>query len=154
MNWTQEEFCRKKVSQQKEEMRKIKEEIDWKEGRFCLLSDKVDKNRMADAEMEAELQGLQAGEERKGSNASQTWDSCLEALWQQIAVVCAALGPNQVDALANAVLQRFKQFRSRCQEKMKEEGIVKMNKSKVEPVSKWRCPRQAGSIKLHQQFGA
>ena len=40
----------------KEEMRKFREEIDWKEGRFRLLSDKVDKNRMADAEMEAELQ--------------------------------------------------------------------------------------------------
>ena len=43
-------------------MRKIKEEIGWKEERFTLL-DKVDQNRMADAEMEAELQGLQAGEE-------------------------------------------------------------------------------------------
>ena len=52
----------------KKEMRKIREEIDWKEGRFRLLSDKVDKNRMADAEMEAELLGLHAGEER-GSNA-------------------------------------------------------------------------------------
>ena len=31
------------------------------------------------------------------------------------------------------------------------EGLVKRNKSKVEPVSKWRCPRQAGSIKLHQR---
>ena len=37
----------------REEMRKIEEEIDWKEERFRLLSDKVDKNRMADAEMEA-----------------------------------------------------------------------------------------------------
>ena len=36
------------------------------------LSDKVDKHRMVDAEMTAELQGLQAGEERRGSNASQT----------------------------------------------------------------------------------
>ena len=32
---------------------------------------------------------------------------------------------------------------------MKEE--VKMNKSKAEPVSKWRCPRQAASIELHQR---
>ena len=42
----------------KEEMRSIREEIDWKEERFRLLSDKVDINRLADAEMEAELQGL------------------------------------------------------------------------------------------------
>ena len=38
----------------KEDMRKFREEIEWKEERFRLLSDKVDKNRMADAEMEAE----------------------------------------------------------------------------------------------------
>ena len=63
---------------------------------------------MADADMAAELQVLQAGENRRGSNASQTGDSCLEDFWQQIAAVCAAVGPNQVDALANAVLQTFK----------------------------------------------
>ena len=32
---------------------------------------------------------------------------------------------------------------------MKEEGIMKRNKNKVEPVSKWHCPRQVGSIKVH-----
>ena len=52
-----------------------------KEERFRLLSDKVDKNRVSDAEMESELQGLQAGEKRRGSNASQTGDCCMEALW-------------------------------------------------------------------------
>ena len=39
----------------------------------------------------------------------------------------------------------------RFQEEEKDEDIVKMNESKVEPVSKWRCPRQAGSFKLHQR---
>ena len=33
----------------------------------------------------------------------------MEALWQQIAAVCAAVGPNQVDALANALFQRFRE---------------------------------------------
>ena len=56
--------------------------------------------------MAAELQSLQAGEERKGSNASQTGDGCLEASWQQITAVCAAVGPSQVDALAKAVSQK------------------------------------------------
>ena len=37
-----------------------------------------------------------------------------------------------------------------CQEETKEEGIVKMNKSKAEPLSSWCHSRQAGSIKLHQ----
>ena len=77
--------------------------VKQKEERILFQSDKVEKNKMADADMAAELQGLQAGEERRGSNASQTGDSCLEALWQQITAVCAAVGPNQVDAFANAV---------------------------------------------------
>ena len=55
-----------------------------KRGAYFFLSNKVNKNKMADAEMTAELQRLQAGEERRGSNASQTGDCCLEALWQQI----------------------------------------------------------------------
>ena len=70
--------------------------------RIFLLSDKVEKNMMSDAEMAAELQGLQAGGERRGRNASQSGDCCLEALWQQIAAVCAAVRPN------HAVFQRFK----------------------------------------------
>ena len=45
----------------------------------------------------------------------------------------------------------MEQFSSRSREEMKEEETVKMNKSKAEPVSKWRCPRQAGSIKVHQR---
>ena len=76
---------------------------------ILLLSDKVEKNKMADADMAAELQGLHAGEERRGSNASQTGGSCLEASWQQIAAVCVAVEPNQIDALASAVVQRFKE---------------------------------------------
>ena len=32
----------------------------------------------------------------------------MEAVWQQIAAVCAAVVPNQIDALATAVVQRFK----------------------------------------------
>ena len=61
-----------------EEMRRIREQIDRNEERFRQLSDKVDKNKMADAGMVAELQGLQAGEERRGSNASQAVDCSME----------------------------------------------------------------------------
>ena len=92
-----------------EEMRKLRGDVKQKEERILFLSDKVEKHKMAVADRAAELQVLQAGEERGGSNPSQTGDSCLEALWQQIAVVCGAVGPNQVDALANAVFQRFKE---------------------------------------------
>ena len=61
----------------------------------------VDKNTMEDAEMEAELEGLQAGEERRGSNTSQTGDGCLEALWQQF----IALGANGIETFVQR-LQR------------------------------------------------
>ena len=63
---------------------------------------------MADADTAAELQGCRQ-EKRRGSNASQTGDGCLEALWQQIAAVCAAVGPNLIDAFAHAVIQKFKE---------------------------------------------
>ena len=65
------------------EMRKIREENDRNEERSRQLSDKVDKNKMVDAEMAAEQESLQAGKERRGSNASQTGDCCLEAAVRQ-----------------------------------------------------------------------
>ena len=68
--------------------------FEWKEERFGLLADKVDKNTMADAEMEAELQGLQAGEDRRCSNASQAVDCCLETMVEQ--VVCCGDGSGKV----------------------------------------------------------
>ena len=68
----------------REEMRKLREEIECKEECFSLLADKVDKNTMADAETQAELQGLQAGEERRSSNASQAVECCLETMVEQI----------------------------------------------------------------------
>ena len=134
-----------------EEMQKLLDDVNQKEERILFLSDRVEKKEMADVDMAAELQGLQAGEEEgRGSNASQTGDGCLEALWEQIAAVCAAVVQTRSmpwPMLSSKCSRKVEQFRSRCQEEMKEEGIVKMNKSKVEPVSKWRCPRQAGSFK-------
>ena len=136
-----------------EEVRKLCDEVKQKEERNLFLSDKVENNKMAQADMAAELQGLQAGEERRGSNASQTGDSCLEALWQQIAAVCAAVGPNHIDALANAVVQRFKESgavqkqvpgrdeRRRHSEEEQEQGRA----------SQVALPRQAGSFKVHRR---
>ena len=65
-------------------MRKLHEELKQKEERILFPTSKVDKNKMQDAEMAAEIQSLQAGEERRDSNASHTGDCCLEALWQQL----------------------------------------------------------------------
>ena len=71
--------------------------------RRAFSSPVVDKNRTADAEMEAELQGLQAGEERKGSNASQVVDCCLETMLEQI----FALGADQTMSKFEVVCQVF-----------------------------------------------
>ena len=132
-------------------MLKIREEIGWKEERFRLLSDKVDKNIMEDAEMEAELQGLQAGEERRGSNASQAVDCCLETVVEQIFAMGTDQARSKFNAMCQVFFKRFETFAllRRCPEEKKEEETVKMNKSKVEPVSSWCYQRQAGSNKVH-----
>ena len=88
-------------------MRKLREEIEWKEERFTLLSDNVDKNTMADAEMEAELQGLQAGEERRGSNASQAVECCLKAMVEPIFAMGTDQAKSKFDALYQKILKRF-----------------------------------------------
>ena len=53
-------------------------EIKRKEERVLELDAKVHKNQAAEAELDAELRALQAGEERRGSNASQSVDCCLD----------------------------------------------------------------------------
>ena len=57
------EACTRKVSPLRRSCGRSERDINQKEARFRLLSDKVDKNRMAEAELEAELRGLQAGSE-------------------------------------------------------------------------------------------
>ena len=79
---TKEEICRKTVPQQQRRCGSFERSSSKKEERVPFLSNKIDKNKMQDAEMAAELRNLQAGEERRGSNASQTGDGCLEAMWQ------------------------------------------------------------------------
>ena len=44
--------------------------------------------------------------------------------------------------------EKWEQHKGRWQEEKKDEGIVKMNKSKAEPISSWCYQRQAGSIKV------
>ena len=135
-------------------MRKIREEIDRNEELFPQLSDKVDKNKMPDAGIAAEFQGLQAGEERKGSNASQAVDCCMETMVDQF----IAMGADQAMSKFDAVCARCSSRNSRpmpllcrCQGKKEEEGTVKANKSKTKPISNWRCQRQAGAMKALQR---
>ena len=81
-----------------EEMRKLQEDVMQKERAYLFLSDEVAKHKVA-AEMAAELQGLQAGGERRCSNVSQTGDCCLEEMLQEV----IALGTNGVDTLFQRV---------------------------------------------------
>ena len=64
-------------------MRKSRDEIDRTDERFRQLSDKVDKNKMDDAEMAAELQGG----ERRVRWVTAAWRSCCNclSLWERIA---------------------------------------------------------------------
>ena len=55
---------------------------------------------MVDAEMAAELQGLQAGE---GSNASQAMDFCMETVVEQF----FAMGADQARSKFEAMCQMF-----------------------------------------------
>ena len=71
------------------EMRKVREEIIQREERFLLLSKNVESNRMATAELEEKLRGLQAGEERRGSDASQVVECCLDTVAEQFHTVGA-----------------------------------------------------------------
>ena len=138
----------------REEMRKIREEIVWKEKHFTLLADKVDKNTMADAEMGAELQGLQAGEERRGSNASQAFECCLETMVEQIFAMGTDQARSKFDAICQNFLQQILDLRrsgANARKRRRTEETVKMNKSKAEPVSSWCHSCQAVSIKLHQR---
>ena len=92
----------KESAASQEEMLKIREEIDRNEERFRQLSDKVDKYIMVDAAMAAELQGLKAGEERRGSNASQAVDCCMETMLEQFFAVGADQARSKFDATPSA----------------------------------------------------
>ena len=125
-------------------MRKIREQNDRNEERSRQLSDKVDKNKMSDAEMAAELQRLQAGEERRGSNASQTGDCCWEALVEQRFV----LG---VDQARSKFCKKFEARVPSEQMPGKEEGRRNSGDGQEHGrASSWCYWRQPGSMKANK----
>ena len=148
----EEEICRKKVLQ--EEMRKIREEIDQNEERFRQLSDKVDKNKMDDAEMAAELQGCRQEKEEEAAMLRKRWIVVWRQWW-----ISFSLWERTRRGLSSMRCVKYYSSRDsrprflprRCQEKEEEEGRVKTNKNKGKPVSSWRCQREAGSMKALQR---
>ena len=91
------------VLQQKKEMQRITKGIARNEARFLQQPTKVEKNKRACAELAAEVRGLQAGEERRGINASQAVDCCLETMVEQM----LALGADQAGSKFEAMCQIF-----------------------------------------------
>ena len=84
------ELCRKKVPAAQQEMRKIREDIDRNEERFRQLSDKVDKNKMADAERQQNFRDCRQEEKEEAvmhpKQVTTAWRRCCNRLspWERI----------------------------------------------------------------------
>ena len=100
-------------------MRKLRDDVKQKEERILVLSDKVERNKMVDAEKAAELQMLQAGEEGRGSKASQAVDCCMETMVEQFFGMGADQARSKFDATCQVFFKKFEVLR-RCQEKKEE----------------------------------
>ena len=115
-------ICRTKAGQQEKKCGNSERKLcGRKSASHCCCRTESTKTRMADAQMEAELQGLQAGEEEVAMHRRQV----------------------KLTPLYKGSKWTWEQHKGRCQEEKKDEGIVKMNKSKAESVSSWCYERQA-----------
>ena len=112
---TKAEIYRKRAGRQEKKSGKLEKNLS---------GSKVDQNRMADAEMEAELQGLQAGEERRGSNSSQAVDSCLETMVELVFVFRPDQAKSTFDALCKIFVGKFESSISSAQMQGREEGRI------------------------------
>ena len=99
--------------------------------RSRLMGGRSRENKMADADVAAELQGLQAGEEGAAMPRRQeiaAWRPCGSKLlpcvlqWDQTRLMPWSM-------LSSKGSRKVEQFRSRCQEEMREEEMVKRNKN-------------------------
>ena len=142
------EICKKKKESAaaQQEMRHLREEIDRNEERFRQLSDKVEKNKMLDAGMAAELQGCMQKKKEAAMLRKQVmaaWRPCGSNLspWERM----------ELRPLYKGSKGMWERHKGRCQEEKKKEEAVKKYKSKTRPVSNWRCRGQAGVMKALQR---
>ena len=147
---------RRNMQKESAAARKIREETDRNEERFRQLSDNVDQNKMVDAEMAAELQGLQA-EERRGSNASQAVGFCMETRVEQFFAVGADQARFKFDAMCQVFFKKFEAYAPSAQIPGKERGRrnrrrtrARQSQSAVGVVSVKRVQLKAPS----EEFGA
>ena len=88
---------------------------------------------------------MQAGGERRGSNASKTGDHCMEEVLQQV----IALGANRMEALFQRVRRDMGAFAVADAKKGRRNSEDEQEKEK--PDSSWCYQRQAGSMKALQR---
>ena len=114
----------KKRNLQKENV-VAEEDVKQKEERVLFCRTKSKNDRTED-EMEAELQSLQAGEERTGSNASQGVNCRMEAVAEQLGIMGAekAMYHFELCPRRSTECLRLRPLLSKCQEKkMESRGI-------------------------------
>ena len=123
-----EDICRKDSTATEEEMRKLQDELKQKEERVLFLSNKIDRNKLQNAEMAPELQSLQAGEERRGSDASQTgdrlaWRPCGSNLspWERMELRPLYKGSEGKQSAAQGQMQEREEGRRRSSEDEQEQ---------------------------------
>ena len=93
-----------------EEVRKLRDEVKQKEERIPFLSDKVEKNKMGDARHGSRTSGVAGRRREKSQQCFADWRKLFGGLVAaNCCSVCAAVGPNKVDAFADAVLQKVKE---------------------------------------------
>ena len=119
---TKGEICGKRVWRQKKKCGKSEKKLSGRKSASLCWRTRSSENRMADAEMEAELQGLQAGEERRGSNASQAVDCCLETMVEQVIAMRTDQGRSTFDAWCKIFVGKFETSISPAQMQGREGG--------------------------------
>ena len=97
----------KKVGACDEGMGKVREEINEREARYLELAEKSNNKGMAAEHLEEEFRCLQAGEERRGSCASQCNGCCLDAVVEQLFTLGATHARQQIQALQEELIRRF-----------------------------------------------
>ena len=98
--------CSRKLVRARKRCQKL-EEINEREARYLQLSNKSSNNWMAAEDLEGELRGVKAGEERRGSCASQANDCCLDAVAEQLFTMRAAHARQQLQAPHEKLFRRF-----------------------------------------------
>ena len=73
------------------------------------------------------------------------------AAWRYCGSNFSPWGQMELRPLHKSSKEKCEQHKVRCQEEKKDEGTVKMNKSKANSINSWFYQRQAGSIKVHRR---